>query len=135
MKKIDHIGIAVKDLAVSNVLFEKLLGVSPYKQEEVESEGVITSFFKSDTSKIELLASIDENSVITQFIEKKGEGIHHIAFEVDDIEQEILRLKEEGFHILNETPKKGADNKLVVFLHPKSTNGVLIELCQSIKEL
>ena len=135
MKKIDHIGIAVKDLTVSNVLFEKLLGVSPYKQEEVESEGVITSFFKSDTSKIELLASIDENSVITQFIEKKGEGIHHIAFEVDDIEQEILRLKEEGFHILNETPKKGADNKLVVFLHPKSTNGVLIELCQSIKEL
>ena len=135
MKKIDHIGIAVKDLTVSNALFEKLLGVSPYKQEEVESEGVITSFFKSDTSKIELLASIDENSVITQFIEKKGEGIHHIAFEVDDIEQEILRLKEEGFHILNETPKKGADNKLVVFLHPKSTNGVLIELCQSIKEL
>lgn len=135
MKKINHIGIAVKDLAVSNALFEKLLGVSPYKQEEVESEGVITSFFKSDTSKIELLASIDENSVIAQFIEKKGEGIHHIAFEVDDIEQEILRLKEEGFHILNETPKKGADNKLVVFLHPKSTNGVLIELCQSIKEL
>ena len=135
MKKIDHIGIAVKDLVVSNVLFEKLLGVSPYKQEEVESEGVTTSFFKSDTSKIELLASTDENSVIAKFIEKKGEGMHHIAFEVDDIEQEIRRLKEEGFHVLNEIPKKGADNKLVVFLHPKSTNGVLIELCQSIKEL
>ena len=135
MKKIDHIGIAVKDLTVSNALFEKLLGVSPYKQEEVESEGVTTSFFKSDTSKIELLASTDENSVIAKFIEKKGEGMHHIAFEVDDIEQEIRRLKEEGFHVLNEIPKKGADNKLVVFLHPKSTNGVLIELCQSIKEL
>ncbi|GEC71932.1 methylmalonyl-CoA epimerase [Flavobacterium flevense] len=135
MKKIDHIGIAVKDLAVSNALFEKLLGVSPYKQEEVESEGVTTSFFKSDTSKIELLASTDENSVIAKFIEKKGEGMHHIAFEVDDIEQEIRRLKEEGFHVLNEIPKKGADNKLVVFLHPKSTNGVLIELCQNIKEL
>lgn len=135
MKKIEHIGIAVKDLAVSNVLFEKLLGVSPYKQEEVESEGVTTSFFKSDTSKIELLASTHENSVIAKFIEKKGEGMHHIAFEVDDIEQEIRRLKEEGFHVLNEIPKKGADNKLVVFLHPKSTNGVLIELCQSIKEL
>lgn len=135
MKKIEHIGIAVKDLVVSNALFEKLLGVSPYKQEEVESEGVTTSFFKSDTSKIELLASTDENSVIAKFIEKKGEGMHHIAFEVDDIEQEIRRLKEEGFHVLNEIPKKGADNKLVVFLHPKSTNGVLIELCQSIKEL
>lgn len=135
MKKIDHIGIAVKDLVVSNALFEKLLGVSPYKQEEVESEGVTTSFFKSDTSKIELLASTDENSVIAKFIEKKGEGMHHIAFEVEDIEQEIRRLKEEGFHVLNEIPKKGADNKLVVFLHPKNTNGVLIELCQSIKEL
>ena len=135
MKKIEHIGIAVKDLVVSNALFEKLLGVSPYKQEEVESEGVTTSFFKSDTSKIELLASTDENSVIAKFIEKKGEGMHHIAFEVDDIEQEIRRLKEDGFHVLNEIPKKGADNKLVVFLHPKNTNGVLIELCQSIKEL
>ncbi|MFL9829858.1 methylmalonyl-CoA epimerase [Flavobacterium sp. ST-87] len=135
MKKIDHIGIAVKDLTVSNVLFEKLLGVSPYKQEEVESEGVITSFFKSDTNKIELLASAHENSVIAKFIEKKGEGIHHIAFEVDDIQHEMERLKKEGFDVLNENPKKGADNKLVVFLHPKSTNGVLIELCQTIKEL
>ncbi|MGM8362330.1 methylmalonyl-CoA epimerase [Flavobacterium sp. ARAG 55.4] len=135
MKKIDHIGIAVKDLTVSNVLFEKLLGVSPYKQEEVESEGVITSFFKSDTNKIELLASAHADSVIAKFIEKKGEGIHHIAIEVDDIQHEMERLKKEGFHVLNENPKKGADNKLVVFLHPKSTNGVLIELCQSIKEL
>jgi len=133
MKKIDHIGIAVKDMTVSNALFEKLLGVAPYKQEEVESEGVLTSFFKSDTSKIELLAATDEDSVIAQFIAKKGEGIHHIAFEVDSIEEEIQRLKKEGFIVLNEIPKKGADNKLVVFLHPKTTNGVLIELCQSIR--
>jgi len=133
MKKIDHIGIAVKDIEVSNALFEKLLGVAPYKQEVVESEGVLTSFFKSDTSKIELLAATDEDSVIANFIEKKGEGIHHIAFEVDNIEEEIQRLKKEGFVVLNEIPKKGADNKLVVFLHPKTTNGVLIELCQTIK--
>lgn len=133
MKKIDHIGIAVKDMIVSNALFEKLLGVAPYKQEEVESEGVLTSFFKSDTNKIELLAATSEDSVIAQFIAKKGEGIHHIAFEVDNIEEELQRLKKEGFIILNEIPKKGADNKLVVFLHPKTTNGVLIELCQNIK--
>ncbi|MFA9192542.1 methylmalonyl-CoA epimerase [Flavobacterium sp. FZUC8N2.13] len=133
MKKIDHIGIAVKDMIVSNALFEKLLGVAPYKQEEVESEGVLTSFFKSDTNKIELLAATSEDSVIAQFIAKKGEGIHHIAFEVDNIEEEMQRLKKEGFTILNEIPKKGADNKLVVFLHPKTTNGVLIELCQNIK--
>ncbi|MEN9908870.1 MAG: hypothetical protein RLZZ540_2019 [Bacteroidota bacterium] len=132
MKKIDHIGIAVKDIVVSNALFEKLLGVPSYKQEEVESEGVLTSFFRSDTSKIELLAATHEDSVIAIFLEKKGEGIHHIAFEVDNIEEEIQRLKKEGFCVLNEIPKKGADNKLVVFLHPKSTNGVLIELCQSI---
>ena len=133
MKKIDHIGIAVKDMTVSNALFEKLLGVPSYKQEEVESEGVLTSFFKSDTSKIELLAATNSESPIAKFLEKKGEGIHHIAFEVDDIEEEVQRLKKEGFTVLNEVPKKGADNKLVVFLHPKSTNGVLIELCQSIK--
>ena len=133
MKKIDHIGIAVKDMTVSNVLFEKLLGVAPYKQEEVESEGVLTSFFKSDTSKIELLAATNEDSAIAQFIAKKGEGIHHIAFEVANIEGEVQRLKKEGFIVLNEIPKKGADNKLVVFLHPKTTNGVLIELCQTIK--
>jgi len=133
MKKIDHIGIAVKDMAVSNILFEKLLGVAPYKQEEVESEGVLTSFFKSDTSKIELLAATNDDSIIAQFIAKKGEGIHHIAFEVSNIEEEIQRLKKEGFIVLNEIPKKGADNKLVIFLHPKTTNGVLIELCQTIK--
>lgn len=132
MKKIDHIGIAVKDLEVSNALFEKLLGVPPYKQEEVESEGVLTSFFKSDTSKIELLAATTQDSIIARFLEKKGEGIHHIAFEVTNIVAEIQRLKKEGFVVLNEIPKKGADNKLVVFLHPKTTNGVLIELCQSI---
>jgi methylmalonyl-CoA/ethylmalonyl-CoA epimerase len=132
MKKIDHIGIAVKDIEVSNLLFEKLLGVAPYKQEEVESEMVLTSFFKNDNCKIELLSATTDESVISKFIEKKGEGIHHIAFEVGDIEKEIMRLKNEGFIVLNEIPKLGADNKLVVFLHPKSTNGVLIELCQSI---
>ena len=133
MKKIDHIGIAVKDIVASNALFEKLLGVSHYKTEEVESEGVLTSFFKSDTSKIELLAATNPQSAIAKFLEKKGEGIHHIAFEVENIQEEIERLQKEGFQVLNEIPKKGADNKLVVFLHPKSTNGVLIELCQSIK--
>ena len=132
MKKIDHIVIAVKDMADSNVLFQKLLGVAPYKQEEVESEGILTSFFKNESCKIELLASTVEDSVIAKFIEKKGEGIHHIAFEVESIPDELERLKAEGFVVLNEIPKKGADNKLVVFLHPKSTNGVLIELCQSL---
>ncbi|OYX83179.1 MAG: methylmalonyl-CoA epimerase [Flavobacteriales bacterium 32-34-25] len=132
MKKIDHIGIAVKDMTASNALFEKLLGVASYKEEEVESEGVLTSFFKSDTSKIELLAATEEDSVIAKFIKKRGEGIHHIAFEVENIQEEIQRLQKEGFVVLNEIPKKGADNKLVVFLHPKTTNGVLIELCQSI---
>lgn len=135
MKKIDHIGIAVKDIVASNVLFEKLLGVPHYKTEEVESEGVLTSFFKKDSNKIELLAATHEDSIIAKFIEKKGEGIHHIAFGVENIEEEIIRLKNEGFVVLNEVPKKGADNKMVVFLHPKSINGVLIELCQSIKEL
>lgn len=132
MKKIDHIGIAVKDIEASNALFEKLLGVSPYKLEEVESESVLTSFFKVDTNKIELLAATNQESPIAKFLEKKGEGIHHIAFEVENIQDEIERLKTEGFVVLNEIPKKGADNKWVVFLHPKSTNGVLVELCQSI---
>ncbi|AOZ99316.1 methylmalonyl-CoA epimerase [Flavobacterium commune] len=132
MKKIDHVGIAVKDIDVSNALFEKLLGVSPYKLEEVESEGVLTSFFKTDTNKIELLAATNPESPIAKFLEKKGEGIHHIAFEVENIQEEVERLKSEGFVVLNEIPKKGADNKWVVFLHPKSTNGVLVELCQSI---
>lgn len=133
MNKIEHIGIAVKDLAVSNVVFEKLFGVSPYKEEVVESEGVMTSFFKNGPNKIELLQAVNEESPIAKFIEKKGEGIHHIAFDVSDIVSEIERLKGEGFVVLNDSPKKGADNKLVAFLHPKSTNGVLIELCQEIK--
>jgi methylmalonyl-CoA/ethylmalonyl-CoA epimerase len=133
MRKIEHIGIAVKDLEVSNLVFEKLFGAPAYKFEEVESEGVSTSFFQSGPNKIELLVATNPDSPIAKFIEKKGEGIHHIAFDVEDIVSEIERLKKEGFVVLNETPKKGADNKLVAFLHPKSTNGVLIELCQEIK--
>ena len=128
MKKIEHIGIAVKNLEESNLLFEKLLGTPPYKQEEVESESVKTSFFMNGPNKIELLEATNPESPIAKFLEKKGEGIHHIAFDVDDIFSEIQRLQSEGFVILNETPKIGADNKLVAFLHPKSTNGVLIEL-------
>ncbi len=130
MKKIEHLGIAVKDLTDSNVLFEKLLGVSHYKIEEVPSEGVRTSFFKLGDSKIELLEAMDSEGPIAKFLAKKGEGIHHIAFEVEDIIKEISRLEGEGFEILNRNPKRGADNKLVAFLHPKTTNGVLIELCQ-----
>ena len=133
MRKIEHIGIAVNSLEVSNVLFEKLFGTSPYKQEEVESEGVKTSFFMNGPNKIELLEATNSNSPIAKFLEKKGEGIHHIAFDVQDILAEIDRLKNEGFVVLNETPKKGADNKLVAFLHPKGTNGVLIELCQEMR--
>lgn len=132
MNKIEHIGIAVKDLNASNDLFEKLFGAPAYKSEEVASEGVMTSFFKNGPNKIELLAATNAESPIAKFLEKKGEGIHHIAFDVDDIVAEIERLKGEGFVVLNETPKKGADNKIVAFLHPKSTNGVLIELCQEI---
>jgi methylmalonyl-CoA/ethylmalonyl-CoA epimerase len=132
MKKIEHIGIAVKDLETSNKVFEALFGKEPYKTEFVESEHVITSFFKSGPNKIELLQATEDSSPIAKFIEKRGEGIHHIAFAVDDIEKEIKRLKKRGFVLINETPKKGADNKLIVFLHPKSTNGVLIELCQDI---
>jgi len=130
MKKIEHIGIAVKDISASNELFAKLFGEQHYKVEEVESEGVKTSFFKIGENKIELLEATKENSPIAKFIEKRGEGIHHIAFDVENIEEEIKRLKSEGFVVLNDTPKKGADNKLVAFLHPKTTNGVLIELCQ-----
>lgn len=133
MRKIEHIGIAVKDLEASNTLFTKLFGVSAYKTEEVASEGVKTSFFMNGPNKVELLEATSTDSPIAKFIEKKGEGIHHIAFDVGDIVSEIKRLKSEGFVVLNETPKKGADNKLVAFLHPKSTNGVLIELCQEIK--
>jgi methylmalonyl-CoA/ethylmalonyl-CoA epimerase len=133
MNKIEHIGIAVKNLETSNVLFAALLGKPHYKVESVESEGVNTSFFKTGPNKIELLEATNPESPIAKFIEKKGEGIHHIAFAVDDIEKEIKRLTDEGFQLISQTPKKGADNKLVVFLHPKSTNGVLIELCQEIK--
>lgn len=132
MEKIEHIGIAVKDLDKSNKLFASLLGKYHYKTEEVASEGVKTSFFQSGPNKIELLEATSPESPIAKFIEKKGEGVHHIAFAVNDIESEIKRLQKEGFIVLNETPKKGADNKLVAFLHPKSTNGVLIELCQEI---
>jgi len=134
MKKIEHIGIAVKNLKESNDLFSKLFGKPHYKTEEVLSEGVKTSFFQVGENKIELLEATNADSPIAKFIEKRGEGIHHIAFDVSDIEAEICRLKSEGFIVLNETPKKGADNKLVAFLHPKSTNDVLIELCQEIKE-
>ena len=132
MEKIEHIGIAVKDLKASNVLFEKLLGVPCYKMEEVASEGVRTSFFKSGPNKIELLEATDENSAIAKYIAKKGEGIHHIAFSVDNIVLEIERLQDEGFTVLPGFPKKGADNKMVAFLHPKGTNGVLVEICQEI---
>ena len=133
MNKVEHIGIAVNDLDIANELYEKLLGIPPYKQEEVASEAVLTSFFKIKDQKIELLASTNPEGPIGRFLEKKGEGIHHIAFEVDDINKEIQRLKIEGFRILNEIPKRGADQKLVSFIHPKSAHGVLIELCQSIK--
>ena len=133
MNKIEHIGLAVKNLQESNAVFEKLFGQPPYKEEEVASEGVKTSFFMNGPNKIELLEATNPESPIAKFLEKKGEGIHHIAFDVTDIEAEIQRLKGEDFVVLNEIPKKGADNKLVAFLHPKSTNGVLIELCQEIK--
>ncbi|GBF18582.1 glyoxalase/Bleomycin resistance protein/Dioxygenase superfamily protein [Arenibacter sp. NBRC 103722] len=130
MKKIEHLGIAVHDLEVSNALFEKILGVPHYKIEEVASEGVKTSFFKAGPNKIELLQALDDNNPVAKFLAKRGEGVHHIAFAVDDIVAEIERLTHEGFTVLNKIPKKGADNKLVAFLHPKGTNGVLIELCQ-----
>jgi methylmalonyl-CoA/ethylmalonyl-CoA epimerase len=130
MDKIEHIGIAVKDLAEANKTYEALFGAPPYKQEGVESEGVMTSFFQSGPNKIELLEATNPDSPIAKFIEKRGEGIHHIAFAVKDIKAEMERLKREGFTLLNETPKAGADNKWVAFLHPKTTHGVLLELCQ-----
>jgi methylmalonyl-CoA/ethylmalonyl-CoA epimerase len=133
VNKIEHIGIAVKNIDDANALFEKMLGVPSYKMEAVESEGVLTSFFQTGTNKIELLVATNPESPIAKFLEKKGEGIHHIAFDVEDIHAEIARLKKEGFVLINEVPKKGADNKLVVFLHPKNTNGVLVELCQEIR--
>lgn len=134
MLKIEHIGIAVKNLEASNALFAQLLGKSHYKVEEVASEHVNTSFFQTGDSKVELLQATAPESAIAKFIERKGEGIHHIAFEVADIHSEMKRLEAEGFRLLNEVPKRGADNKLVCFLHPKSANGVLVELCQSIPE-
>lgn len=133
MKKVEHIGIAVKDFAVSIPLFEKLLNTNCYKKELVASENVETAFFKTGETKIELVQSITNDGVIAKFIDKKGEGIHHLAFDVEDIEAEMERLKKDGFVLLNEKPKLGADNKLVCFLHPKETNGVLIELCQERK--
>ena len=132
VKKVEHIGIAVKNLQESNALFAQLLGREHYKIEEVASEGVRTSFFETGDSKIELLEATNPESPIARFVEKKGEGIHHIAFEVEDIRKEMKRLEEEGFQLLNGEPKRGADNKLVCFIHPKTANGVLVELCQSI---
>jgi methylmalonyl-CoA/ethylmalonyl-CoA epimerase len=133
MQKVEHIGIAVSSLAISVPLFEKLLNSACYKTETIKEERVNTAFFRTGETKVELLESMDSEGVIARFVEKKGEGIHHIAFAVDNIEAEMNRLKEEGFLLLNEIPKKGADNKLICFLHPKHTNGVLIELCQEIK--
>ncbi|MBL4653070.1 MAG: methylmalonyl-CoA epimerase [Flavobacteriales bacterium] len=130
---IEHIGIAVKDLEQAKSVYEKLLGTPCYKVEEVNSEGVSTAFFQSGVNKIELLEATNSDSAVAKFIEKKGEGIHHIAFAVNDIKSEMKRLANEGFTVLNDEPKKGADNKLVCFVHPKGTNGVLIELCQEIK--
>lgn len=133
MLKVEHIGIAVKNIKESNDLFSKLFNKGPYKEEAVASEGVTTSFFQMGESKIELLEATNDDSPIAKFLTKKGEGIHHIAYEVADIEAEMKRMEQEGFQLLNAIPKKGADNKLVCFLHPKTTNGVLIELCQEIK--
>ena len=132
-KKVEHIGIAVKNLANSQELFTKLFGKEAYKLEAVESEGVQTLFFQLGETKIELLEAKSPDSAIAKFIEKRGEGIHHIAYEVEDIESEISRLKEEGFQMIHEQPKDGADNKRIAFLHPKSTNGVLVEICQEKK--
>ena len=133
IEKIEHIGIAVKNLDEANKIYEQLLGTPPYKMETVDNERVNTSFFKTGESKVELLQATKDGSAIAKFIAKKGEGIHHIAFAVKDIHKEIKRLKEDGYTIINESPKKGADNKLVCFVHPKNTKGVLIELCQEIR--
>ena len=132
IKKIEHIGIAVKDLKKSALLFEKLLGEKPYKIEEVKSEGVVTSFFKVADQKVELLSSTSTDSTVSKFIEKRKEGVHHLALYVDSIKNEVERLKGLGFEFISTTPKKGADNKMIVFLHPKTTNGVLVELCEEI---
>ena len=134
MKRIEHIGIAVSDIENSNKVFEKIFGKENFKEEKVESEGVITFFFQIGENKIELVAATNTDSPISKYLEKNREGMHHIAFDVEDIEKEMERLKKEGIRLLNDTPKKGADNKLICFLHPKDTNGVLIELCQGIKQ-
>ena len=133
IKKIEHVGIAVKDLNKSNSLFKKLLGEASYKTETVETEAVTTSFFKLGDQKIELLQALSSNSPVSKFLNKRGEGMHHLALHVEDIHKEIQRLEKEGFSFVSKTPTKGADNKMIVFLHPKTTNGVLIELCQEIK--
>ena len=133
MQKIEHIGIAVGDIEASNKLFAKIFGKDSYKSEKVSSEGVITSFFQIGESKIELVAATNDKSPISKYLSNNKEGVHHISFAVNDIEKEMKRLKKEGIRLLNETPKNGADNKLICFLHPKDTNGVLIELCQEIK--
>ncbi|MBK7634325.1 MAG: methylmalonyl-CoA epimerase [Saprospiraceae bacterium] len=133
MLKIEHLGIAVRDLEAAEIIYEKLLNTKSYKREEVASEHVITSFFQNGPNKVELLVATNEQSAIHKYIEKKGEGIHHVAFAVEDIYAEMERLRSEGFVLLNEQPKRGADNKLVCFVHPKGTNGVLLELCQDIK--
>ena len=133
IKKIEHVGIAVKDLNKSNILFKKLLGEPSYKTETVETEAVTTSFFKLGNQKIELFQAMTSNSSVSKFLNKKGEGMHHLALHVEDIHKEIQRLEKEGFSFVSKTPTKGADNKMIIFLHPKTTNGVLIELCQEIK--
>ena len=133
IKKIEHVGIAVKDLNKSNSLFKKLLGEASYKTETVEAEAVTTSFFRLGDQKIELLQALSIDSPVTRFLNKRGEGMHHLALHVEDIHKEIQRLEKEGFSFVSKTPTKGADNKMIIFLHPKTTNGVLIELCQEIK--
>jgi methylmalonyl-CoA/ethylmalonyl-CoA epimerase len=133
MKKIEHIGIAVQNIEASNKLFAKIFGKPPFKSEKVKSEGVVTSFFEIGDSKIELVAATTEESPIFKYLEKRGGGMHHVAFAVEDIEKEMIRLKQEGIRLLNESPKAGADNKIICFLHPQDTNGVLVELCQEIK--
>jgi len=132
MRKIEHLGIAVKDITKASEVFTKLLGKTAYKQETVESEAVTTSFFEIGESKIELLQATNDSSAIGKYLDKNREGIHHLAFDVSDIYSEINRLKNEGFIFINDVPKKGADNKLVVFIHPKSANGILVELCQEV---
>jgi methylmalonyl-CoA/ethylmalonyl-CoA epimerase len=134
MRKIEHLGIAVKNLEKSNLLFTKLLGKESYKEEKVGREGVKTSFFLVGDTKVELLEATTPESPVAKFIDKRSEGLHHIAFEVENLQKEVERLKGEGFEIINEEPKEGADNKLVVFLHPRSTNGILVELCQEKRE-